>query len=547
VKWDPWRVALAGALVAALATLPGLGTGTLWDNSETTYGEVAREILLDGNWVVMHLNGDAWFVQPPLYFWIAALFARLFGITEFALRLPSAFATIAMSGAIGYVVARSANARAGLLAAIVLATALMQAIVGRLAIMDALLDLLVALAILAWFGALEKGDARLWYAGWIAVALGTLAKGLVAPVTVALVVVPWALWNRAVWGRFVAPSLTALLVGPALFAIVVLPWVLALAHAAGVSAVGELIGHYTVGRYLGTIENQPGPIWYYVPVVVLGFFPWIAFLVPASIEGWREARGEGGGSLARLAIVWAIVPFVFFSLAKTKLPNYIALELPALAILVALWFDRAVEREDRRAALGWTALVPATIVLLGVAVAIFSRDNSLGGDFAQVRGDLLALGIVVFAGSVACFVLLFARRTASFAPFALGATSVAALAVIALVALPSVERFKPVPQFASIINAQRRPGDVVAIQSASGGNSLTFYTHPVVAHLDGPFEKPRSPASDPKRIVCAASRAFVVSKIEWRNDYPTYGRSLHEVATSNKSILYLYDGPRCGT
>jgi 4-amino-4-deoxy-L-arabinose transferase-like glycosyltransferase len=548
VKWDPWRVALAGALVAALATLPGLGAGTLWDNSETTYGEVAREILLDGNWVVMHLNGDAWFVQPPLYFWIAAIFAKFFGINEFALRLPSALATIAMSGAVGYVVTRTANARAGLLAAIVLATALMQAIVGRLAIMDALLDLAVALAILAWFGALEKGDARFWYAGWIALGLGTLAKGLVAPVAVALVVVPWALWNRAVWGRFESPRATAWLVGPALFAIVVLPWVLALAHAAGVSALGELFGHYTVGRYLGTIENQPGPIWYYVPVVMLGFFPWIAFLVPASIEGWRDARTEGGSSsLARLAIVWAIVPFVFFSLAKTKLPNYIALELPALAILVALWFDRVVEREDRRAALVWTAAVPASIVLLGVAVAIFSHNNSLGGAFAQVRGDLLALGIVVFVGSVACFALLFAKRTAPFAPFALGGTSVAALAVIALVALPSVERFKPVPQFARIINARLRPGDVVAIQSASGGNSLTFYTHPVVAHLDGPFEKPRSPASDPKRIVCAASRAFVVSKIEWRNDYPTYGRSLHEVAVSNTSILYLYDGPRCGT
>ena len=77
----PARAALLGALLAALVTLPGLGIGTLWDNSETAYGEVAREILLTHDWVVMHLNSAPWFVQPPLYFWIAALFAKVFGAT----------------------------------------------------------------------------------------------------------------------------------------------------------------------------------------------------------------------------------------------------------------------------------------------------------------------------------------------------------------------------------------------------------------------------------------------------------------------------------
>src|ERR1700677_4638628 len=92
----PARAAFVGALIAALITLPGLGVGTLWDNSETAYGEVAREILLTHDWIVMHLNGAAWFVQPPLFFWIAALSAKLFGVTAFALRLPAALATIAM-------------------------------------------------------------------------------------------------------------------------------------------------------------------------------------------------------------------------------------------------------------------------------------------------------------------------------------------------------------------------------------------------------------------------------------------------------------------
>jgi 4-amino-4-deoxy-L-arabinose transferase-like glycosyltransferase len=542
-----WRAALAGALVAALATLPGLGAGTLWDNSETAYGEVAREILLTHSWIVMHLNGVPWFVQPPLYFWIAAVFAKLLGTTELAMRLPSALATVAMAATLGYVVARLTSPRAGVLAATVLSTALMQAVVGRLAIMDALLDLAVTLGILAWFGALRTGSLRWWYLGWVAVALGTLAKGPVAPAMALLVVVPWAVWDRVALRRIRLPSLAHLAGGFAVFAAIVLPWAAALGKAAGAGAFTELVGHYTVGRYLGTIENQSGPIWYYAPVIVLGFFPWFAYLVPASLEAWRDARANSAGSFARLAIVWAVVPFVFFSLAKTKLPNYIALELPALAILVAVWFDRAVDRRDRRAAVAWTAVVPILIVLVGVALAVFSRDNKLTADFQLLRSGFIALGCAMLAGSIACVVLLRSPRFAWAGPFALAAANVVVMLIIAVIGEPIVERFKPIPALAAVIDRERRAGDVVAIQSVSGGNGLMFYTQPGIAILDGPGGAGGvDSATDPKRTICAAPRAFVVTSKRRPAVDPTYGRARRTIAASNNDVLFLYDGPPCG-
>jgi 4-amino-4-deoxy-L-arabinose transferase-like glycosyltransferase len=541
-----WRAALIGAIVAALATLPGLGVGTLWDNSETAYGEVAREVLLSHDVVVLHLNGAPWFVQPPLYFWIAAAFAKVLGVSEFALRLPSALATIAMAAAVGYVVAQFASSRAALLAATVLSTALMQAVVGRLAIMDALLDLLVAVAILAWFAALRPGGSRVfWYAGWIAIALGALTKGLVAPVMAVLVIGPWLLWERTVGARPHVPGVRAWLAGAALAALVIAPWCVALWHAAGAHAFEELIGHYTVGRYLGTIENQSGPVWYYVPVVVLGFFPWIAFLVPATYRGWLDARSAANGSLARLALVWAIVPFVFFSLAKTKLPNYIALELPAFAILVAVWFDRATERADRRAVLAWTALVPITIAGVGFAMWAFSHDNRLTADLQQIRNDFVALGCVILLGSVACFVLLLVRRLAWLGPFALGAASVLVLLILAVLGEPIVERFKPIPPLAAAIERERRPSDAIAIQGVSGGNALLFYTRPRVEELAGPDDPAMDPAADPRRAICGAARALVVTGKKRPSPDPTYGRTRTIIATANNDVLYLYDGPPC--
>ena len=347
----PARAALLGAFLAALVALPGLGIGTLWDNGETAYGEVAREILLTHDWVVMHLNAAPWFVQPPLYFWIAALFAKVFGATAFALRLPSALATIAMGGAVGYATARIASERAGMIAAIVLSTSLMQAIVGRLAIMDALLDFAIAAAVLWWYRAFEpSGDAvrrdRAFVFGALALAVGTLAKGPVAPVITGLVIGVWALWEQRA-GRLAAPRRHAVALAALAYVAVTLPWFVALAARVGPGAVGELIGHYTFGRYTGVIENQTGPLWYYVPVVILGFFPWIAFV--RSRPRPHGAKRAGPTARSRSSRSSTIVPFAFFSFASTKLPNSWRV-LPALAILVALWFERVRAGADRRAA-----------------------------------------------------------------------------------------------------------------------------------------------------------------------------------------------------
>ena len=98
----PTQAAWIGAIVAALITLPGLWVGTLWDNSETAYGEVAREILLTHDWVVMHFNSVPYFVQPPLYFWLGRRFALILGVdARWRCGFRSALATIALGAFTG--------------------------------------------------------------------------------------------------------------------------------------------------------------------------------------------------------------------------------------------------------------------------------------------------------------------------------------------------------------------------------------------------------------------------------------------------------------
>ncbi len=540
----PLRAALIAAAIAALVTIPGLGNGTLWDNSETAYGEVAREILLTHDWIVMHLNAAAWFIQPPLYFWIAAIFAKIFGVTSFALRLPSALATIAIGSMTAYAVTRQAGQRAGVYAGVVLSTCLMQAIVGRLAIMDALLDLAVAFTIFWWFRAVQTGRDRYFVYGWIAAALGFLAKGPVAPVVALLVIVPYYFWERRATKAHV-PSFRGWLGGIALFALIVAPWFAALIGATGVQSVVELIGHYTFGRYTGTIENQSGPAWYYLPVIILGFFPWIAFLPSAIALGLRrlreEAHDETGRSvqqMVRLALTWIVVPLIFFSFAKTKLPNYIALELPAMAVLVALYFDAAVERLRSRSALISTAAVPVFILLLGIAIVWFSRDNRLTGSLHDVGFNLLSVAGAIFVGSiVAFFLLLGSERLRAAAPYVLGISMVLAVGFLALLALPQAERFKPVPHLAQVINDHRKPGDAVAILNVSGGNALLFYTQPRVYVLKD--------HDDARSVICSATRTWLIAPHD--GYIPPAPHTPKVIANWGKDSLYLYDSEPCSS
>ena len=548
------RVALLGACIAAFVTIPGLWIGTLWDNSETAYSEVAREILLTHDAIVMHLNGAAWFIQPPLYFWLAALSAKIFGGSSFAYRLPAALSTVAMSACLAIFTRRYARARTARYAALILSTMLMQAVIGRLATMDALLDAFVMLTTLAWFRALWPGETigtrgGSCIAGAITAALGVLTKGPVALVVPLLVLVPWALWERRI-RPIAAPPRVAVLIAMLAFVFIAAPWYVLFGAAEGGHGVSELIVHYTFGRYVGTIENQTGPIYYYLPVLILGAFPWTPFLFPALRDAFIQrnatSRGADRASLLRFGAVWTIAPLVFFSFANTKLPNYVAVALPGAALLCAVWLDDAVARFRGRAFTA-AATLPLLIALLAVAMGIFAHNMQLGDAFSSLIHDAYAFIFTLFCASAACVIALRRRAAAHWAAYLLGFGMIAAMMIVALSALPKAEAFKPIPPLASLIMQQKLPGDLIALQGVNGENALIFYTVPPIAVLDSPGGKAGIPQADPSLVLCSAPRIFLVAPVKRPVPDPTYGRHRRLIATSLKDALFFIDGPPCET
>jgi len=202
-------------------------------------------------------------------------------------------------------------------------------------------------------------------------------------------------------------------------------------------------------------------------------------------------------------LTWAAIPFLFFSFAGTKLPNYVALLLPALAILVALWFADVFAGAMRRAALISAATIPAFIACVAFALAVFSRTNSLESVMAALGGQLAFLGATMLIGSLITVAVMARRDTIGWSPYVLALTSGALVLFIAFIGEPAAEAFKPIPPLARTIQALRMPGDIVGIHSVSGGNALLFYTTPPVRVINRDV--------DFYATICPAGRAWIVA------------------------------------
>jgi len=326
----PRAAALLLALVAALLLLR-LGAVPLLGPDEPRYARVAVEMERAGEWVTPTLQGEPWLEKPPLYYWAAGLAYRAIGENETAARLPSVVAAVVMVGATALVGARLFGAAVGLHAGFVLGLSLLPFAYGRAASMDMLLAAcvtvaqgLIALRLLGIAGRLAMPVAGVF------IGLGLLAKGPLGLLLPVLATGSYLLLarDRDAWRRILSPAAMILA------AAVALPWYVMAWRENGQAFVDVFLLNHNLQRFTSTIHRHPGPFYYYVPIALLGLAPWSGLVGPA----FARIRPRTSGA-ERLVLLWFLVPFVFFSLAGSKLPGYILPCLPPLALLMGRLAD----------------------------------------------------------------------------------------------------------------------------------------------------------------------------------------------------------------
>ncbi len=423
------------ALLAAILYLPGLGRPALWEPDEGRYAEIAREMVISGDYVTPRDDFELYFEKPPLVYWAEAASIKIFGVNEFAVRLPAALFSIGQVVVTAALAEMMLGASAGLFAALALALSPLFFGFARFATLDPALAFFLTAALAAFYVAardesFSQPSARRWMLTSAAMlALGTLAKGPIALLLGGAIALAW----MASEGRLRQITQMPLVWCFIKYAAIVVPWFV-LAEARNPGFMHFFIVHEHLERYVASSEHGWGP-WFFIPIVIGGTWPWI-FFVPL---GWSAMRAVNGlpesapapsrRAAARFLVIWFIVILVFFSIPRSKLGSYILPALAPLAIVAGYGLARmpALGAASRRRLLAVVA-----IANLAIAAVIFVFSELVLAPINPELGvDGLLIGAVLAAGAIAMYWL---GRASSRAAYAIGAIALAMLATMPLAA-----------------------------------------------------------------------------------------------------------------
>jgi 4-amino-4-deoxy-L-arabinose transferase-like glycosyltransferase len=379
--------------------LNGIG---LLGPDEPRYAQVAREMLARHDWVTPTLYGHTWLEKPILLYWAQMLCYSVFGISDWAARMPSAVASTGLVFGTFLAVRRIRHA-ARLDAALMVASGVLVFGFARAAATDMLLAAPFALSLLAWFcwyeanweqtvawigphpansgAATDAGSDAASHADhgrfflvlfYVLNALGMLAKGPVAPVLAAFVLIAFCAARRN--PRALLRTLDP--VGLIAFLAVAAPWY-GLVQLRTPEFFRVFFLEHNVARFGSNLYRHKQPFWYYVPVALVATLPWTVWVIqglgdavsalrarsaPAAGDAVQAGDGAAGPSFTFeiFLLLWALIPIAFFSFSHSKLPGYILPSIPALLILGAIAVDRRTARNQRPA---WLAIgIHATLL-----------------------------------------------------------------------------------------------------------------------------------------------------------------------------------------
>jgi 4-amino-4-deoxy-L-arabinose transferase-like glycosyltransferase len=496
--------------ISGLMFFVNLGGATLWDIDEGRNAECAYEMMEANNWIIPTFNSQLRVDKPALLYWLQIFSYLCFGVSEFAARFPSALAALG-TVLLAYELARSMfTPSTGLLAGVIVASTPMLCGAGRFANPDALLNCFTVLTLTVFWIGLEQ---RRWW--WFlllgaSAGLAVLAKGPVGLVLPTAVTTLFLLWERQLgllWDRRWIHACWA-------FILTAIPWYVWV----GIETHGEFLSGFfwkhNVERGLSAMENHQGFPGYYLVVLIVGTAPWSIFLglawwfgiwsairCPWTIceNGWSKASEVGGAELAgsltdrpaayRLLTCWVLVYVLFFSVAVTKLPNYVLPALVPCVLLLARFLQRW--RTETLQVSSWLiGTWLASLLLIGVLFGVGLSVAGGVGELSFLRGRYFPglenwafLGAIPVVAAAACW--WFARRR-QYSRFIVAIAVAAILLIGPLAAFGSVvfNRFKAPQVLVERTGAARRDEDIrIGCWQLEHLPSLNFYVKRNVEHL----------------------------------------------------------------
>lgn len=416
------------------AFFPGLGKGSLWDRDETAYAQVAHEMLQENTWTVPFFNGEAFLHKPVFAYCMIRVAYHIFGENEFSARFFSAvfgLATCIMTFFLGELLYDS---WLGFLSGLILATSMMPLVVFRAAVTDAYLVFFITGSLYFFLKAGYAKRKGFYYISYVMMGLGTMVKGPIGFVLPAGIIFFYLLFSKNLGMiKEIRPWH-----GLGILLLVVSPWFLKIYSMMGDKFVSDFIMKHHVERFSQSMGGHRGPFWTYVPVVLLGFFPWSVF----SIQSYKTFKSFNP-QMSRFLLVWCGVVFVLFSLASTKLPHYVLPLFPALAIFFGWFWHRVFSSEEAEAAESGSLITSFRVIfVIGILLVVASLVFYF--IYPEMASYRLVLNMLIIAGG-GWFALRMARMKKIRAAFwTLPSMLVVFVFFASHISVPWVENFRTV-------------------------------------------------------------------------------------------------------
>lgn len=338
-----------------------ISTYGLMNPDEGRYAEIPREMLESGDYFTPRLNHVLYFEKPPLYYWFTAASFLVFGQNEFGARFTSVVMGLMSIFLTWFVARKFEDENTANLSAVILGTSGLFFALSRVNIIDMTLSALLTLALFSFYIFYKENKKRWLYIFYIALALSTLAKGLIGIVLPGGVIFFFMLFTRD-WNILKRLFLTpAILV---FFLVCVPPFYLMCKKNPDFFYFFFIQEHFL--RYATKMHDRYEPFWFFIPVIIGGLFPWTLGLF-VNVKNYLNKQ-----QINLYLILWIAIITLFFSASSSKLIPYILPVFPPLAILIAKNILALKEKAISKTSKIWLWIFTVlTVILCLSAVLIF--------------------------------------------------------------------------------------------------------------------------------------------------------------------------------
>lgn len=319
--------------LAAVFYLCFLGFRALWDPGEGRYALVASEMLKNNDWVIPTLNEIKYFEKPPLVYWLTSVSMWLFGKNEFSARLPTALAALLTVIGTYFFARRTFDRKTAIFSSAVLFTSFGFFTYSQVSEIEMLFACFMCWGLGFLIVDFERGKRRAIpiHTGYLMIALAFMTKGISAfVIAISIMVVYLAItkqWYR--WQRLYPFT------GIILILLVTAPWFMAVSIKQP-----EVLKSFFMTDFFGRISPDIKKLWYYIPVLIIAFAPWIVVLFNALKKTWliKNSLKPHTKKVFIYLVVWFGIGFTIFSFSHDKRPPYILPVLVPIAIVTGFYF-----------------------------------------------------------------------------------------------------------------------------------------------------------------------------------------------------------------